>query len=93
MKNIFLLGSLLFLLSCYGAFGDDNQPNRPAESEISIKINIFSDRFLTGLWPQLPEPYRIMALLSASTMIKNERQDMMGQPPAPLVGVSLTIDW
>ena len=93
MKNIFLLGFLLIFLPFKIAAGDDSEINSSVKSETSVKINIFADKFLTGLWPQLSESYRMMAFISASMMVEREPQDKMTLPSAPLVGVSLIIEW
>ena len=93
MKIFFLIGLLVVLLSFEAVAGDDTTINSAVTSEKSAKINIFADEFIARLWPELPESYRIMAFISASLMVEADHQDKIDRPPAPLVGLSFTIEW
>jgi len=92
MKKRFLMGLFLLLLAYADAAGDD-RPVKNYQPEAPPMINIFADKFLSRIWPQLPESYRIMASISASKLIDGSRQKKTAAPPEPLVGISLTIEW
>ena len=92
MKKRFLMGIFLLLLASAVAAGDD-RPVRIYQPEAPPMINIFADKFLSRIWPQLPESYRIMASISASKLVKSGPPEKNDSPPEPLVGISLTIEW
>jgi hypothetical protein len=92
MKKRFLMGIFLLLLAWSDAAGDD-RPVRNYQPEAPPMINIFADKFLARIWPQLPEPYRIMASISASKLVGSQPNEKKDSPAEPLVGISLTIEW
>jgi hypothetical protein len=93
IKISILVGLLFVFFPIKAVAGDGSTIQGLTPSENSAKINIFADEFIARLWPELPESYRIMAFLSASLMVEEDHQTRMNRPSAPLLGISLTIEW